>query len=472
MGAPPWWLLVPALVAVGRCLAPAGQEDSDPVHADPGDVPPRPALPCHKLSVSNIDFAFNLYRQLALTSPRENILFSPASISSALAALFLGAPAASRAQLLEGLGLNLTVVPEAEIQEAFQDLLLRLPARDPRLLLTVGQRSFHSLGPGAGRDPAEAQKCIQEYVEKQTQGKLGAWVEELGNETAAVLVNHVLLRAGWARPFAPQATRPKEFFVDEHRTVPVPMMWQKARHRFLHDPELQCTVLQMDHAGDAATFFVFPQRGALGRLEDALLPETLIKWDSLLRTRELDFHFPKFSISSTSRLELLLPREPVGGGPPGQPGLNISRVTHKAVMVLDEEGAEAAAATSIQLTPGPHPDLDPTPAPDTGFHRPFLVMTFHMETGSLLFLGKSRYRRAGPTPVTALGQRASRKHHEDRRPGSVSNVMSPTEASSSAAWKRGVPARTRFLVRMGNGAPANGMGPWGQINLNLKNKKM
>lgn len=73
--------------------------------------------------------------------------------------------------------------------------------------------------------------------------------------------------------------------MDEHRTVPVPMMRQKARHRFLHDPELQCTVLQMDHAGDATTFFVFPKRGALGQLEDALLPETLIKWDSLLRTR-------------------------------------------------------------------------------------------------------------------------------------------------------------------------------------------
>lgn len=91
--------------------------------------------------------------------------------------------------------------------------------------------------------------------------------------------------AGWARPFDPQATRPKDFFVDEHRTVLVPMMRQKARHRFLHDPELQCTVLQMDHAGDATTFFVFPRRGALGPLEDALLPETLIKWDSLLRTR-------------------------------------------------------------------------------------------------------------------------------------------------------------------------------------------
>ncbi|KAF6352375.1 hypothetical protein mRhiFer1_015086 [Rhinolophus ferrumequinum] len=375
MEASRWWLLVPALTAVVHCPALVNQEDSDPIDPSPLDSPARPALPCHKLSVNNIDFAFNLYRQLALEAPGENILFSPASVSLALAMLLFGAPAASRAQLLEGLGFNLTMVSEAEIQEGFQDLLLRLPVQDPWLLLTVGQRWFNSLGLGAIQDPVGAQKCIHEYIEKQTQGKLGAWVELLRNETAAVLVNHMLLRAGWARPFDPGATSLKDFFVDEHRAVQVPMMKQKARHRFLHDPELQCTVLQMDHAGNATTFFIFPNRGKLAQLEDALLPETLIKWDSLLRT-------------STSKLELVLPRVIVWGDLPGQLGRNISKITHRAAMTLDEEGSEAAAATSIQLTPRPHPELNPSPPPGTEFNRPFLVMTFHTETGSMLFLGK------------------------------------------------------------------------------------
>lgn len=189
-----WWLLVPALMAVVHCLALVNQEAPDPMDRGPLDSPPRPALPCHKLSVSNIDFAFNLYRQLASEAPGENILFSPASISLALATLLLRAPAASRPQLLEGLGFNLTMVSEAEIQEGFQDLLLRLPMQDPQLLLTVGQRWFSGLGPRATQDPVGAQKVIHEYVEKQTQGKLGVWVEELRNETAAALANHMVLR--------------------------------------------------------------------------------------------------------------------------------------------------------------------------------------------------------------------------------------------------------------------------------------
>ncbi|XP_036171673.1 putative serpin A13 [Myotis myotis] len=389
MEAPRWWLLVPALLAVGHCLALANQEDSGPMDPGPPDVPPGPALPCHKLSVSNIDFAFELYRQLASEAPGENVLFSPVSISWALATLFLEAPAASRAHLLEGLGFNLTLVSEAEIQEGFRDLLRRLPVQGPQLLLTLGQRRFSGLGPGAAQDPAGAQHSIREYVEKQTRGQLGAWVEGLSDATAEVLVSHLLLRAGWVRPFDPRATSLKKFFVDEHRAVQVPMMRQKARHRFLHDPELQCTVLQMEHAAGATTFFVFPQRGGLRQLEDALLPETLIKWDSQLRTRELDFYFPKFSISSSARLELLLPGAAVGGGLP-EPGLNISKVAHKAAMTLDEGGTEVAAATSIQLTPGPRPDRDlhASPAPDTEFNRPFLVMTFHTDTGSMLLLGR------------------------------------------------------------------------------------
>lgn len=64
------------------------------------------------------------------------------------------------------------------------------------------------------------------------------------------------------------------------------------------------------------------------------------------------------------------------------------QVTHKAAMSLGEEGSESAAATDIQLSPGPHPDLVTTLTAGTEFNRPFLVMTFHTETGSMLFLGK------------------------------------------------------------------------------------
>lgn len=125
--APGWWPLVTVLMAATPSLA---QGDSELLAPGPQDSP-RPALPCHKISVSNIDFAFGLCRRLALAAPGQNVLFSPASISLALATVSPGAPAAGRTQLLEGLGFKLTLMSEAEIQGAFQDLLLGSPRRGP-----------------------------------------------------------------------------------------------------------------------------------------------------------------------------------------------------------------------------------------------------------------------------------------------------------------------------------------------------
>ncbi|KAM6202685.1 alpha-1-antichymotrypsin-like [Rhynchocyon petersi] len=243
MEGPQWQLLVIVLMATAHCLALVDQEGSVSVTADPRDSHSRPGLPCHKISVSNIDFAFSLYRQLAVDNPSENIIFSPASISLALAMLSDGTPAAARTQLLEGLGFNLTVVPETEIQEGFQDLLLRLQSQSPQLLLTTGQHRFRGLHPMAMQDLQEAKKHIEAHVGQQTQGKIGTWMKALGKETTEVLANHILLKASWAQPFDPSTTSLKAFFVDELKAVQVPMMKQKARLRLFHDPELQCTVL-------------------------------------------------------------------------------------------------------------------------------------------------------------------------------------------------------------------------------------
>lgn len=72
-------MLTTALTAAPHCLALA-----DPGASDVVDLCPRMAL-----SVSNIDFAFSHYRELALPAPGENVLFSLVSISLTLATLWL-----------------------------------------------------------------------------------------------------------------------------------------------------------------------------------------------------------------------------------------------------------------------------------------------------------------------------------------------------------------------------------------------
>ena len=98
------------------------------VHCLPENVTPEErhkgtSVDGHSLASSNTDFAFSLYKQLALKNPNKNVIFSPLSISIALAFLSLGARGPTVTEILEGLKFNLTETPEREIHQGFQHLL-------------------------------------------------------------------------------------------------------------------------------------------------------------------------------------------------------------------------------------------------------------------------------------------------------------------------------------------------------------
>ena len=78
------------------------------------------------LASVNTDFAFSLYKKLALKNQDKNIVFSPLSISAALALVSLGAKGKTMEEILEGLKFNLTETPEADIHQGFGNLLQSL----------------------------------------------------------------------------------------------------------------------------------------------------------------------------------------------------------------------------------------------------------------------------------------------------------------------------------------------------------
>jgi serpin peptidase inhibitor clade A protein 3 len=63
------------------------------------------------------------------------------------------------------------------------------------------------------------------------------------------------------------------------------MMHQTEEFAFGVDPELDCSVLQMDYGPDTMALFVLPSKGKMGQLEQALSPRTLEKWSHSLQKR-------------------------------------------------------------------------------------------------------------------------------------------------------------------------------------------
>ncbi|XP_032044836.1 alpha-1-antiproteinase 2-like isoform X2 [Aythya fuligula] len=368
------------------------------------------AIACLKLVPSNADFAFHFFNKVTLEEPNKNIFFSPVSISTAFAMLALGARSTTQTQILEGLAFNLTEIQEKEIHEGFHNLIHMLSHPESGVQLNMGSAIFltEKLKPLKKflddaktlyqletlttnfNNPTEAEKQINDYIEKKTHGKITNLVKEMDPQTVMLLATFVFFRGNWEKPFKPENTEEREFFVDAETTVKVPMMYQTGRFDLYFDMELSCTVVRLHYNGSATAFLVLPAKGKMKRLEQALVKETIREWSDHLLQRFLRLYFPKFSISGSYEITNILSKMGIVdvftdradlSGITGAPELKVSKVVHKAALDVDERGTEAAAATAAEIMTMSLP-------PAIEFNRPFLMLIFDRDTNSTLFIGK------------------------------------------------------------------------------------
>ncbi|EMP32397.1 Alpha-1-antiproteinase 2 [Chelonia mydas] len=186
------------------------QEHHPSVEGNPKSKPPA----CSKIAPRNADFAFRFYKQVTSDSVEKNIFFSPLSISTALAMVALGAKSTTPTQILEGLAFNLTEIEEKEIHEGFHDLIHLLNCPDSEVQLNLGNALFvdeklillqkflddikslydAEAFPSNFQNSPEAEKQINDHIEKKTHGKIANLVQGLDPLTLMVLVNYVYFK--------------------------------------------------------------------------------------------------------------------------------------------------------------------------------------------------------------------------------------------------------------------------------------
>lgn len=365
------------------------------------------------LALSNTDFAFSLYKQLVLKTPDKNVVFSPFSISVALAFLSLGACSNTLVEILEGLKFNLTETPEADIHQGFGHLLRMFSQPRDQLQLSTGSAMFieerlqllakfkeeaRALYQAEAfttdfQQPEEAKKLINDYVKKETRGKIKELISDLDQDTRMVLVNYIYFKGKWETPFDPRDTFKSTFHLNKSKSVKVPMMkLEDLTTPYLRDEVLPCTVVELKYKGNASSLFILPDEGRMQEVEASLSPETLRRWKDSLRPRMInELYLPKFSISGDYSLESILSqlgirevfsRQADLSGITGAKDLKVSQVVHKAVLDVAEQGTEAAAATGVKfvfMSANFNPLI-------VDFSRPFMMALLDKDTP--LFLAK------------------------------------------------------------------------------------
>ena len=134
----------------------------------------------------------------------------------------------------------------------------------------------------------------------------------------------------------------------------------------------------------------------LQELEARLSVDTLEAWVSTLEWQEISVELPKFKVETEYRLEEFLQQMGMVDlfhssaadltGVAQTRELFLSRVIHKAVVEVEEEGTKAAAATVARyLITLLEPSLS---LPEFRVDHPFLFLIRHNASGSILFLGR------------------------------------------------------------------------------------
>ena len=372
-----------------------------------------------ELVAGNSVFAFDLYQ--ALRGQEGNLFYSPYSISLALAMTYAGARGETERQMADTLHF---LLPQDRLHPSFNALDLELASRgqgssgrdEEGFRLNIvnavwGQEGYKFLPEfldilaesyGAGvrpldfiEAPKESRSTINNWVADQTEDRIKDLIPQGGisPKTRLVLTNAIYFYGAWLFPFDEEATAEGSFYLLDGSSVEVPMMTQDRESQSLGYVDGDgYQALEMFYDGlEVSMIVLLPDPGEFSRFEDSLDAGLVGQVIRDMESSPIVLMMPRFEFESESSLKDTLSEMgmPDAFGPADFSGINgskdlfIDAVVHKAFVLVDETGTEAAAATVVVfLTAAGPPPIEVT------VDRPFIFLIRDIATDAILFVGR------------------------------------------------------------------------------------
>ena len=362
---------------------------------------------------ANTRFGFDLFNEIRQTEQDKNIFISPLSISIALAMTLNGASGETEQAMTNTL--QLQGLDSESINIGYAALRGALQTSDPKVTLTIAnslwarqdvpfkqgflQRNTQFFGAQVSTldfmDP-NTLTTINQWVNTNTNGKIQKILDEINQDLVLFLINAIYFKGTWQTEFDPARTRDGTFHLATGSEKQVPMMTRSGDYPYYENYNAMFQAISLPYGDGRMSMYIFlPYRESdLNTFLDGLNTENWENWVSQFREQEVFLSMPKFKLEYEKMLNN--PLQSLGMKIAFAPGradfsrmadletlgknLYIGEVLHKAVVEVNEEGAEAAAVTSIGIRATSAP-------PAFMANRPFFFAIRDNETKTVLFMG-------------------------------------------------------------------------------------
>lgn len=333
------------------------------------------------------DKSFSLLRE------EENRLYSPLSLYLALDMLKEGAEGETLEELNSLLGEGID--PKKLMDH------LSVDVEDARLLIANSfwaqegfalkeefiqnlKDKFYATGQEVNLGTQKGMDQISSWIDENTMGKIKPQFEP-NEDYRLFLVNTLYLKSAWQKAFDQAKTKEDTFYGSEESTIPFMNLANESGTFFQHQ---QFKMATKTLSQGMSMLFVLPEENV--ELKDLALEEILSSRDQL-ESASINWSMPKLHLVDDLELNETLEALGIKKAFTDQAEFNqlsqeptfVSLAKQFTDLVLDEEGAEAAAATVIGMeTTAARPE-DPV---EMKLNRPYLLVL--MQRDVPLFIGE------------------------------------------------------------------------------------
>ncbi|MCG8577974.1 MAG: serpin family protein [Flavobacteriales bacterium] len=348
----------------------------------------------------NNKFAFDFYNQI---KDGDNILFSPVSIKAAFAMAYEGANSETQKEFetvfdfkennehyfneLEQLKDLMLISNSVWIQKGFKVLESYKDKLKKHFKTDAYTTDF------AG-DSEESAKKMNDWIADKTNKMIQKMVSASQvTDFKLALINAVYFKQDWSKKFDKELTKKEKFYNADKSTVKVDMMYAREHYRAYEGNAEK--VVEIPYKDDRTSLLIIlPNKMSSYKLKE----EGYMSFLRSMYRREVILHLPKFTFE-TPTFELKPDLEKMGlnlafsngadfSGMREERDLKIGTALHKAKIIVNEEGTEAAAATVIGIKTTSAISITPPEPLEVRVDKPFFYFIKDNLTNNILFMGR------------------------------------------------------------------------------------